>query len=110
MRFCEHCGTELVRICLRCGNALSPIVKFWGEGGAPVGGPHSLSEPAPTRVSAPPIQYTSSDIATRIVAERADQEALCEPLVNARLSPRCSPTWPLRWHSFRISISKMLAG
>ncbi|WP_156992217.1 double zinc ribbon domain-containing protein [Paraburkholderia oxyphila] len=58
-RFCKYCGTGRVRICLRCGNALSPIVKFCGECGALVCGPSSPSEPARTRVPAPPpVQYT----------------------------------------------------
>jgi len=61
--FCEQCGTRLSRLCPNCGYEASPSAQFCRACGAPLG------------LSPPPIHYTPSHLAERILAEQAALEA-----------------------------------
>jgi class 3 adenylate cyclase len=76
MKFCEECGTKLVRVCPSCGQQVRPTAKFCGGCGA------TLTQPLPAlgvRVtvagSQSPARYTPPHLAERIRAEQAALEA-----------------------------------
>ena len=67
-KFCEECGTKLVRVCPSCGAEVRPAAKFCGECGTPLSRPSQLTarslqlpalQPlAPTRAEAERRQLT----------------------------------------------------
>src|SRR5262249_14718640 len=76
MKFCEECGTKLVRACPSCGHEVRPTAKFCGECGTIL----TQQSPVPgARVvvasSQPPVSYTPKHLAERILAEQAAMEA-----------------------------------
>src|SRR5262245_11616230 len=76
MKFCEECGTKLVRACPSCGQQVRPTAKFCGECGTTL----TQSLPAPGAQvmvvsSQPPASYTPPHLAERIRAEQAALEA-----------------------------------
>src|SRR5882724_7635799 len=75
MKFCEECGTKLVRACPSCGQQVRPTAKFCGECGT------TLTQPLPApgaqvamASSQPPASYTPRHLAERILAEQAAME------------------------------------
>jgi len=84
-KFCEDCGTRLIRTCLACGYEVSPKARFCPECGASlaVGAKHSQLSPSASAVAAgrmlrpysEPITYTPPHLAERILAEQAAMEA-----------------------------------
>src|SRR5438034_549760 len=84
-KFCEECGTKLIRACPGCGHEVSPRAKFCPECGTPLTRQSSLpvasskfqvpsSQPlAPS--TQPPSNYTPPHLAERIRAEQAAMEA-----------------------------------
>ena len=76
MKFCEECGTKLVRACPSCGQQVRPTAKFCGACGT------TLTQPLPApgaqvtvASSQPPASYTPPHLAERILAEQAALEA-----------------------------------
>src|SRR5713101_3116975 len=83
-KFCEECGTKLVRACPSCGHEVRPTARFCGECGTiltqpapPVSGSKfQVSSPQPPAPSPqPPSSYTPQHLAARILAEQAAMEA-----------------------------------
>jgi class 3 adenylate cyclase/predicted ATPase len=76
LKFCEECGTRLLRVCPSCGQQVRPTAKFCGECGT------TLTQPRPApgaqamvASSQPPVSYTPPHLAERILAEQAAMEA-----------------------------------
>src|SRR5215475_6780044 len=44
LKFCEECGTQLLRVCPSCGQPVRPTAKFCGECGTTL---HAEGKPAP---------------------------------------------------------------
>jgi adenylate cyclase len=77
-KFCEACGTMLVRTCARCGHGVAPAARFCSQCGTPLG--ETIAVPSPYRTSTPepptaPVHYTPHHLAERIRAEHAAMEA-----------------------------------
>src|SRR5262245_17364279 len=76
LKFCEECGTKLVRACPSCGHELRPAAKFCGECGAPLTQLPPVPRAEVTVASPqPPAAYTPPHLAERIRAEHAAMEA-----------------------------------
>src|SRR5262245_23736163 len=76
MKFCEECGTKLVRVCPSCGQQVRPTAKFCGECGTTLTQPlPAPGAPATVASSQPPASYTPPHLAERIRAEQAALEA-----------------------------------
>src|SRR5215831_11405412 len=90
-KFCEECGTRLVRTCPACEHEVSPTAKFCPECGTPLVGQSSvqrlessaqktmdaepgLSDPRRQTLDARPVSYTPQHLAERILAEQAAME------------------------------------
>src|SRR5262245_20089083 len=70
MKFCEQCGTKLVRACPNCGQQVRPTAKFCGECGT------TLTSPAGTSPLVPhDSQPAPSPLPTARTVERAVPEA-----------------------------------
>ncbi|MGH7964362.1 MAG: AAA family ATPase, partial [Candidatus Binatia bacterium] len=86
-KFCEECGSKLVRVCPSCGREVRPGAKFCAECGAPlmqqskVQGLKSKVEGSPdSRLRTPdPRFWTPPHLADRILAEQAALEARGAP-------------------------------
>src|SRR5207249_1187294 len=91
-KFCEECGTKLIRACPGCGHEVSPRAKFCPECGTPLArqsrvqslesrvqkvsdfGPRT-SDPRLQTLDTRPVSYTPPHLAERIRAEQAAMEA-----------------------------------
>src|SRR5215475_6747072 len=52
LKFCEECGTQLLRACPSCGQQVRPTAKFCGDCGTPLttgGSPQAGATPKPAR-------------------------------------------------------------
>ncbi len=81
-KFCEECGTKLVRACPSCGHEVRPTAKFCGECGTTLSGKSKRKRqkyrPAtqtPNTSHPAPANYTHRHLAARILAEREAMEA-----------------------------------
>ena len=79
-KFCEECGTKLVRVGPQCAHEVRPMAKFCGKCGMPLSG-QSRVQSLESRVQPltpdpqPPASYTPAHLAERIQAEREAMEA-----------------------------------
>src|SRR5712692_1708834 len=84
-KFCEECGTKLIRACPGCGHEVGPRAKFCPECGTPLARQSGLpvssskfqvssSQPL-TPNPQPPSSYTPPHLAEQIRAEQAAMEA-----------------------------------
>src|SRR5262245_36278453 len=67
-RFCEACGTRLVRTCPGCGHEVSPQAKFCSECG------QSLVDVSSPEHIASPVAYTPKHLAEKILTSRSALE------------------------------------
>src|SRR5437867_9361679 len=91
-KFCEECGTKLIRACPGCGHEVSPRAKFCPECGTSLTNQSSvqrlesrvqktsdaepwISDPRRQTLDSRPISYTPKHLAERILAEQAALEA-----------------------------------
>src|SRR5712692_327487 len=75
-KFCEDCGTKLVRACPSCGHEVRPTAKFCGECGTPLTPPWPVPSAEGSVASPPPpVSYTPPHLAAHILAEQAAMEA-----------------------------------
>ncbi len=92
-KFCEECGTKLVRACPSCGREVRPTAKFCGECGTALTGKakgkgkqgetakRAKGEKAKSKTTSDPqpVSYTPRHLAERILAEREAMEARGAP-------------------------------
>ncbi len=76
-KFCEECGTKLVRVCPSCGAEVRPAAKFCGDCGTPLTG-----EPARPQSSATTLQPLAP---TRAEAERRQLTVMFIDLVGSTM-------------------------
>ena len=75
-KFCEECGSKLLHVCPGCGHPVSPTAKFCPECGTPLTRQFGVRSPEfGVQTPLPPISYTPSHLAARILAEREAMEA-----------------------------------
>ena len=75
-KFCEECGTKLVRVCPSCGHEVRPTAKFCGECGTSFTGQAVVSQTPHSGPRTPdPRVWTPPHLAERILAEQAAMEA-----------------------------------
>jgi hypothetical protein len=67
-KFCEECGTKLVRVCPNCSHEVNSRAKFCSECG------QSLVEAPPTARFASPQSYTPKHLADKILISRSALE------------------------------------
>ncbi len=94
-KFCEECGTKLVRVCPSCGAEVRPAAKFCGDCGTPLTG-----QPTRPQSSAASLQPLAP---TRAEAERRQLTVMFIDLVGSRRSPNSSTpkTIMLAWWRIR---------
>ena len=94
MKFCEECGTKLVRACPSCGHMVNPTAKFCGECGTPLARPVASSKVASLKSDPQPLIPNPQPLHTRHLAERIRAEQAAEApgeTVSAKRSPPCLP-------------------
>src|SRR5262245_6849831 len=73
LKFCNECGTALIRRCPQCGFRNAPQAKFCGECGT------TLAQQSSVPSAHPPVSYTPSHLAERILAEQSAMETRALP-------------------------------
>src|SRR5262245_56042338 len=93
MKFCEECGTKLVRACPSCGQQVRPTAKFCGECGAPL-----LAQSATTQSRRELFPAPSSPVDPRATGQRpreAERRQLtvmfCDLVGSTALSQQLDP-------------------
>src|SRR5712692_4531809 len=102
MKFCEECGTKLVRVCPSCGQQVRPTAKFCGECGTTLGAEGKLppaksrerkaatSAGKAKRPAAPPTTAKSHPVAP--AAERRQLTVMfCDLVGSTALSEQLDP-------------------
>src|SRR5262245_22131914 len=92
-KFCEECGTELVRACPSCGREVRPTAKFCGECGTPLIGPSSVqglesSAPPPHNLDA---RHQTLDPRPSEAARRQLTVMFCDLVGSTPLSEHLDP-------------------
>jgi ribosomal protein L40E len=64
-KFCEECGTVLLRLCPRCNHEVSPGARFCSECG------HHLDAGSPAARFPSPVSYTPKHLADKILTSRS---------------------------------------
>ncbi|MBI3988378.1 MAG: AAA family ATPase [candidate division NC10 bacterium] len=92
-KFCEECGTRLIRACSRCGQEVSPRAKFCPECG------QSLAEAPPAGRFGSAQAYTPKHLAEKILQSKSALEGerkqvtvlFCDIVESSRLAERLDP-------------------
>jgi class 3 adenylate cyclase len=94
MKFCEECGTQLVRACPSCGHEVRPTAKFCGACGTVLTGPAAASLSMPQDVHPAQSSVFPARLGTRAVPEAERRQLtvmFCDLVSSTALSQQLDP-------------------
>src|SRR4029453_377427 len=94
LKFCEECGTRLVRACPNCGQQVRPTAKFCGECGTALTGQAAASLPGQQDVQPAQSSGSTARLMERMVPEAERRQLtvmFCDLVGSTALSERLDP-------------------
>src|SRR5215510_8467355 len=94
LKFCEECGTKLVRACPNCGQQVRPTAKFCGACGTALTGQAAISLPGQQDVQPAPSSVPTARLGERTVPEAERRQLtvmFCDLVGSTALSTQLDP-------------------